>query len=182
MKKYIIIPIVLFFLSIIFFVISFLVWLTKGKNSKLIEKKLKIGAIILTLTATISSISISCIPQTITCYVDTGSPPPTLIVFDDLSSDGIQDRKIYMDLTTDNILEGKINYAGTYDYSYRFEDKNKKVLQFDDLSLDDNKKFSITIQQDLTPDSYNLFFYKVKKENQLEDNYFKKYEIIVIVK
>lgn len=68
MKKEIIIPALIIFLGVIFVFINILVFFSKG-NNKFIKKKLKVGAIILSLTGIIACGT----PHTEqpTCYIDT---------------------------------------------------------------------------------------------------------------
>ncbi len=59
MRKENFIPIALVFLGIIFVVISLIVFFTKGKSCYFIKKKLKVGALIISLTAILNGNSLS---------------------------------------------------------------------------------------------------------------------------
>jgi hypothetical protein len=69
-KKEIVIPIIIVCLSLIFILINILVFFTKG-NNRFIKKKLKVGAMILTLTGIIACHTV---PKP-TCYDVTTIPP-----------------------------------------------------------------------------------------------------------
>lgn len=67
MKKEILFPIIIIVLGLIFVIISILVYFSKG-NPRFIKKKLKIGALIISLTGIIACGTSS--TQKTTCYVD----------------------------------------------------------------------------------------------------------------
>jgi hypothetical protein len=166
-KKHILVPIALFALSIVFVTVCLLVWLSRGRSNRLIAIKLKIGAILLTLTTTFTTMG--CIGP-VMCYVSTGLS--IAIDQDDLSSDGT----IYMDLTSDNILNGTVsNYFSSmpsYAIMERNSDSSDDVLQSGNISAidgssdTDEKAFEITVN-DLTPDSYDfrIFYSKIEDVN-----------------
>jgi hypothetical protein len=63
MKKEILIPVLLMFLGVVFVIINIIVYFTKG-NNWVVSKKMKVGALILTLT---SIVACHTVPKP-TCY------------------------------------------------------------------------------------------------------------------
>ncbi|MCK4665224.1 hypothetical protein KAU33_00645, partial [Candidatus Dependentiae bacterium] len=100
MNKEIYIPIYLFILSIVFITVSFFLYLTGGKNSKLLAKKLKIGALIITMTTLINCSHIQVDHERKpTCYL----PPLTNHI--QISTEHSYKGDVIVEIDKDNIVE-----------------------------------------------------------------------------
>lgn len=196
LKKNIFIPIVIIFLSIGFLIVSFLVFISKS-SPKLLKKKLRIGGLIITLTAAISSTTSSCIPP-VTCY-EGGYEPyeyENYISFtEDYASDYKYDKKITVDLTSDNILDGSIKNIKSDYFSYRLCDydfisyQKGDVVFFDETTDSDGKinaNFQINLSKNINIGIYNLYIFDNSVDSQMMvpddeySNYINKFEIKIV--
>ena len=166
LKKELFIPLILAGLSLIFFIVCFLVFITRGNNSYFIKKKLKVGAMILALTAIVYPESYS-YAQTIKCYVK----PPSNVFFLDQNK-----TEINIDLSKSNILAGKINFRKGTVFSYKVTDEKDNVKQVDNIKALDDKfdefeeAFQIKVSDYLPSGKYYIYFYSLKKEDQNAEN------------
>lgn len=195
LKKNIFIPIVIIFLSIGFIIVSFLVFISKG-NSKLLRKKLKIGGLIITLTAAISSTTLSCFE--VSCYLPDDEPYEYnnyLSFTEDYASDYKYDKKITVDLTSDNILDGSIKNIKSDYFSYRLCDYDFISYQKGDIIFSDettdsdgkiNVNFQINLNKNINIGNYNLYIFDNSVDAQMMvpddeySNYIDKFEIKIV--
>ena len=141
-SKNIITPIVLAGLGCAFIVVSLWLWLSKGKSAKATRAKLRVGAMILTLTSFVTATSCST-----SCY-DPAVPEPMVSVV-----------SVKKDLITLNIENDSYHSI----YSFRIFDKYGAILQegilqpvnnssnefSTELNLGDyNKEFTINVYRE----------------------------------
>lgn len=176
-KKELIIPISIIGLSITFAVITALLFFTKG-NKSLIKRKLKIGAVLLGLTAVVNS----CGPLPVTCY-DPIDPNNF-----SLSGEIYQNGKYVIDLSQSTIIPGKIHFREGYDFSFRITDSVKTEKQRNDIfALDgayneDTEDFEIPIDTNIAGGNYKLWLFDYAKGDQPDSlsNYHVNYDIKII--
>lgn len=159
-KKEAIIPISFLLLSVLFAFICTMVFLTKGKSAKWLARKMKIGGLLLTLTAA----SCNGGNEEPNCYVQVA---PNSINLNAYAGDTIA-----LDLDTNNILYGTIYEVTRKEFSFAIIDRTHKKIQKGNLIPQDgkfnsgNEDFSIEIDKDLAKDKYELRFYESNIETQ----------------
>ncbi len=163
-KSLIVVFVILSVISVAFVVISLFVFLTRGKNSSLIGKKLLIGGLILTLTAMVTSCSNN-IGKAVNCYVtaidegdsgdsgninDTGDTGDTgdngevlcydvAIIFDDITiNNTFSEGAIQLNLSETNIISGLIENRKSNEFSFRLSTrKDEKPIQIGNIYASD---------------------------------------------
>jgi hypothetical protein len=157
-KKEICLPLVLIGLSAAFIVVSFLVWITRGKDS-LLKKKLRIGALILSL----SGVGSGCWPV-ISCY---DGLPADRFVLEGTDVYG----EIELDLTVSNILKGKIQQRRGKDYWFLITGQDSVEIQTGTLEAldgafnEDTEEFEIAVRSDIPTGGYDLTFYSADDDH-----------------
>jgi hypothetical protein len=168
-KKELITPIAIISLSIIFALVSFAVYLTKGNSAFWISKKFKIGALLLTFTSIMA-----CRPP-VTCYEPI---PQDWITLDSINW---ETSEVLLDSSENEIITGKISSITDSVYSYSFADSLgneifKENLQAIDGKFDeDEEEFTVPLGNSLFPGKYMIYFYNSVKEEQSDTvmlNYF----------
>jgi hypothetical protein len=171
MKKEIIIPLVVILAGIAFTALAFLVWFSRGRIPVWVKYKLRIGALILTLTATVSG---GC-HRVINCYVPEYSETASVRDLNSRSGkievESIERKNKPAVITMNNkdSLDGRMmNYFGA-DFSYRIVNKDgieviKNNLAFIKTKQGNDKKFKIGLNG-LANGNYDLFFYNTPKDN-----------------
>jgi hypothetical protein len=146
-----------------FAAISLLVWLTRGQNHALLKKKLKIGAMILTLTGVITT---GCNASDTTCYVAIAED---YILFDDLQhSSGA----IVLNLDETNRLDGTLENLTTTVYSFRITDGDGNEVQRDQVVAEDGEfddhteEFYLEVDPNLPAGQYVLLLYPTYAQSQ----------------
>ena len=170
MQKEIFIPIYLIFLSIVFITVSFLLYLTNGKNSKLLAKKLKIGAMIITLSAVIGC-SGSSTPEPVmkTCYKP--APPNVFTITQEHWKEG----GIIVDDETDLILNCILDRRSSDEFSFRLLDADKKVIASGNLEADDGKfdenseDVKVKFNKDIPKGDYSIQFFASSVDKIVDD-------------
>jgi hypothetical protein len=176
LKKYMITPLLLAVLGAAFILVSFLVFISRGKDA-FIRQKLRIGALILTLTA----LSLSC--QTnqndmVLCY-KAAFPASRITIENEIS----QNREIIVDALGNRTISGIIeeDTEKHASYSYRIVDTKDTLLQKGELAVtasEDQKSaplsFKITIDQDIPAGTYILRLYNsdLKTQDKHVNSYF----------
>ncbi|MDD3626459.1 MAG: hypothetical protein PHV06_04000 [bacterium] len=157
----------LLLLSLLFIMISFLLWLTGGKNSRLLGQKLRFGALIISLTA---AASCSGPPGgEVTCYKQV--PDNSFRVISSREDSGryiIQGKK-------DSKITIHLYQRTGEDFSYSILDEERKIMQTGKLlpvdgKFDSSKEdFEIVLEKDLKEGYYKLQFFDLSKSNQDEE-------------
>ena len=184
MKKEIWIPLYLVGLSIAFITVSFLLFLTRGKHQGLLAKKLRLGALIISLTAAVSCSPFKPPP---TCYVP---PSPYVTIENEVIDRSTPDWEysIEVDISETNILKAKSMHSFGGKISFRITDKNGKVIQFSDAKPvdgefnDHTEELELHLNKDLKPGEYDLVFYTREKalaERMPDDHLYVQFKLIV---
>lgn len=147
-------PIAIIILTCLFVIISAAVYLTKGKSKFWIAKKIKIGAMLLTVSSIVPSCS---------CYDDSYEYPmiPSFSIttsdFNDVPS---------VNLNVDNTIKGTINdrtgtefYFSLTDTLYTDTLQYEKILPLDGAFDSDKENFMIEIDENTNSGLYSLNFY-----------------------
>ncbi len=167
MKKENFIPILLMILSFVFIIISFIVFVTKGKKYYFIKQKLKIGALIISFLAILNGCKKS--QPEITCY-DVAIINSVKIQSSD--NEGF----INLKLSENNILKGNISTLNTKTYSFRILTKENKevvisenILPFDGNFDSQNELFEISISKDIKEGEYFIETFACDKSQQVQN-------------
>ena len=154
MKKELYLPLVLIALSAAFIAVSFLVWITRG-NDSLLKKKLRIGALILSLTGVATGCWSS---EEIYCYVPSVG---SAIIVEDTRPHGT----IELDMSVTNKLSGEIYPADGEELQYAITDQNDQDVQTGavealDGAFDEKlEEFELVVRSDIATGQYILKFY-----------------------
>ena len=176
LKKYMIIPLLLAVLGAAFALVSFLCFISRGRYV-FIKQKLKIGALLLSLTA-FSAGCQSNQDDIVLCY-KAAAPTPHITIFNETN----QNREIIVDpllgrAITGTIQEDEQSYPH---YSYRIVDNKGAVLQKGGLTITQTSAkqprelcFEIIIDQDIPLGTFSLRLYHtdLKNQEQNPDGYF----------
>lgn len=167
-------PFAIIFLTCLFAIISVAVFLTKGKSKFWISQKIRIGAMLLTISSVVPS---SC------CY-DDGSEYPIIPNFS-IETSCINDVPCF-NLTTDNRIKGTIHDRTGTEFYYSLTDTlHTDTLQFEKiLPLDGTfdsleEDFIIEIDGNTSAGLYSLSFY-TKLENEQIDHLCNRFRIRII--
>ena len=184
MKKEIWIPLYLLMLSLVFVTVSFLLYLSGGKNQKLLAKKLSLGAMIISITA-----AVGCTPikPPHTCYV----PPSAYVqVENEVIDRSTSDWKysVEIDISETNIIKGKSMHSFGSKISFRITDTDGKIIQFSDAKPvdgefnDHTEELEMHLNKDTEPGEYILTFYTREKalaERMPEDHLYVQFTLII---
>lgn len=153
-KKEMMIPFVLVGLAVAFGLVSAMVILSRG-HPGWIKRKLKIGGMILSLTATLNGCGTE---PTMTCYVVVPINEFSLVDEQDIALP----QEITVDLTTNPVLRGRLRNREATSFVYRIVDKNQTqvqggLLQALDGAWDEyREEFEIVLDTNLVTDTYHL--------------------------
>lgn len=179
MKKEILIPLLVFVLSIAFIIISFMVFVTKGKRYYFIKQKLKLGGLILTLSAIFNTNTITAKNDMVRCYRKVASNSVTLNY--DYSKGFIE-----YSISKAIPLKGEVYDVTKKEFSFRIVKKDtNEVILSDDIILNNAKinnyseQFEIVLK-DIEEGEYTVQIFNVKKENQTDSNYNRTYPLKVV--
>ena len=150
-------------LSVVFGIVSFALFLSKGKNKYFLKKKLAIGAAIITLT----SMATSCRPV-VTCYAVAAEPELEV-------QDSVNDMQHI-------VLQGSDNQIDFDSYGMYYENLSFKLLENsntvelgDCQMIQDSTSQTTGVRIALNPETenglYTLNLYSVKSTNLNEDSY-----------
>jgi hypothetical protein len=171
-KKEFITPFLLIGLGLVFAFISFAVFLSHGKSKKWVARKMKIGGILLGLSA------ISTGTGCPTCY----KPPyePEHVIINQLNGYSIE-----IDLDTNNVLNGMIYdfYSSVFSFSIYDTSGLKKqtglLIPSDGEFGDNNESFSLEIDTNLTTGNYWLNIYGCDIQSQVNQNSISEFNLLL---
>jgi hypothetical protein len=157
-KKELFIPFLAIGLGLAFAFVSCAVFLSNGKSKKWIARKIKVGGLLLTITA------ISCNgSQQVTCYdvAETNS-----MWINNTSQNGIEIR-----LDTGNVLNGTISTKQGNDFSFQVSDSagtkfQKGMIKLEKDTVSYSEKFKLELDKNLKPGNYLLKLFAAKPESQ----------------
>ncbi|MDD3626455.1 MAG: hypothetical protein PHV06_03980 [bacterium] len=168
MKKEIIIPIYLIGLSLVFVIVSLLLFLTGGKNTKLLSRKLKIGALIITMTAILGCGGSNSQQAMVTCYKP--APPDFFSITDENRKDGV----IVVDEETNYILNCILDRRTSEEYSFKLVDSEDKTITKGDLEAEDgafdedSEDVKVKFDKDIEKGDFQIKFFTCSKD-KIED-------------
>lgn len=149
-------------LTILFAAVSFALFLSRGKSKFFTAKKMKLGALILSLTMTAQSCDLF-----ITCY-DEAEPDNNLYLY-------LQDTVNLNDST--RFIKGEIYNRTSNSFSYKLSNRENESLSFtDNIRAEDgaydeyNEEFTIELDTNLQLGDYLLQIYNSQTNNQVDDN------------
>jgi hypothetical protein len=160
-KKEFYTPVLIVGLSLAFVLVSLMVWFSKGKSARWVARKMKIGGLLLTLSAS------ACNPSSsfVTCY-DMPAPPNSIWM------NGISENGLEIMLDTSNLVTGIINNRQGETFSFAIQSSDDQVVQSDSLIPLDGKfdnsteNFKIEIDTNITAGNYLLNLYDVELDQQ----------------
>jgi len=160
-KKEITTPVLLIGLGLAFTIVSFAVFLSNGKSKKWVARKMKIGALLLTLS------SAACNNLITTCY-DMPAPPNTINIYPN-TENGIE-----IMLDTGNVIQGIIYECTGENFSFAIQNSNNQIVQSDllipmDGAFDNyTEEFKIQIDTHIGAGTYMLKLFDVEIAGQAE--------------
>ena len=141
-------------LTAAFAIISFLVYITKGNNAYFLKKKLRIGALLLSLTA----VTTGCNDNVVTCYAPLPGEEITLNSGSPAGSHG----ELVLNLSKTDTVQGTIFRRYSSKYSFQLATVRDSILQRENISALDGafdeptESFNITLRRDLDTGYYHL--------------------------
>lgn len=164
-KKELFFPVIFIGLSIVFVVVSIGVFASKGKSSKWIARKMKIGALMLTFSSIVSCDTAD--NNHVTCY---DVPEMNSIWIEGATYQGINLR-----LDSQNVLKGTIGNRNSDKFSYSVSDSNHIKILSDNIKPKDGvfdsitENFELVFQKDIPKGNYilNLFLIEQTKQDSL---------------
>lgn len=163
--KKITLPIILAALSLVFIITCVALYFNKGKSAKWVARKMKVGGIMLSLTAILSACDPTQVTDEpeITCYMVAAS---NLIVVETDTTNTIT-----LDLPDKQTIEGEIMSRISNKFSFTVLDSTERIVQKENITALDGtfdesqEKFKITIDKELAPGNYALRFYNTDKDS-----------------
>jgi len=152
MKNLNIVPVSIIVLAIAFVAISVMVYFTRGKNKYFLTKKLKIGAMIISLTA----VTNGCRIPVATCY----KPAPPTRIISLQATDSFDEIRISQD---EKLLRFNLEYINSSEVCYKIS-QNEKIINKGDCELVSNGETDmlINLNENLLPGKYDLNIYQMK--------------------
>ena len=161
MNNKILASIAIIFVGIAFGTVAAIVYATRGKSAYWIDKKIKIGSILLSLTAILGS-STGCGGCQPTCY-DTANPEPEITCYD-VAYEPYTIEIIKIDNTNKLEISGNINGEENGRFYYTLSLEND-TIQKAILELDSTRTFLIQTKQKVKSGNYSLII------SETENNY-----------
>jgi|WetSurMetagenome_2_1015567.scaffolds.fasta_scaffold862398_1 hypothetical protein len=165
-RKEMLLPAWVFILMIVFAALCLLVWLSRGKNPLVLKQKMRVGAMILSLTATASG----CIPIR-TCYKP--APPKNVINFNkggevNLKTARGKSKQDEVVANKNSILKGRLSYMREKNFSYAITDGHGNELRRNNLALletaaRNENSFEIDLIN-IAKGTYRLNFYRTTQD------------------
>jgi len=166
-KKELITPFAIAALSLIFVAVCFMVFVSGGKSKKWIAHKMKIGGILLSLSA------ISTGTGCITCY---DMPEPL-----EITINGSNGYDIEIDLDTGNVISGTLYMKNMKDFSFNITDFDELEKQSGQLISSDGEfgqqteLFTLELDKTLAAGNYSLKIFDCKADLQENTYPFKQF-------
>jgi len=173
-KKEILFPFIFAGLSFAFVIICLAVYLSAGKSRYWIAQKIKIGALLLGITAFVNT---GCRGR-VTCYVQVA---PNNVAFHENKSELIN-----CSLLDTSKIEGTISFISANSFSYMITDSTyaniiiqENLLPNDGVWNTNQEAFSIKLPPGLKPGNYYLLIFPFEKERQSKINYVRRAELVL---
>lgn len=173
--KKITLPAAIAILSVAFVAASFMVSRHKGKSAKWVARKMRLGGLILSLTALLQA----CDPAQTAALTD-GNPPWTCYMIapgpkaatNQFYINTENDSVITLHLKAHNTIDGEIKEREAEEFSFAIYDAQDSLKQQDNILPndgaydEDSETFEIEIDKSLETGDYTIRFFAVKKEDQ----------------
>jgi hypothetical protein len=172
-KKELIAPFLLIGLGLAFTIICFAVFLSNGKSKKWLARKMKVGALLLTLNSVAS-----CEPFITTCY-DMPAPPNSMWM------NGMTESGIEILLDTSNVIYGSVEERQSEEFSFSIYSAENVKIQADTIIAVDGKfdnyseEFKIELDTNILPGNYSLKLFDVSLERQAESTPRQEFNLII---
>ncbi len=172
-KKEIVIPLMVIGLTLLFASICVAVFLTNGKSKKWVARKMKIGGILLTLTAA----SCNNGGGEVMCY--------ETIALNNIWMENQGKNGIEIMLDTGNVLTGHLTGAQDSVYSFRVSNESNKVFQKGELIAKDgkfdqmNEIFNIELDENLKTGNYLLDLFPASANTQESSHIINQVNLII---
>ncbi len=159
-KKEIILPLTILGITLVFAGICIVVFFTNGKSKKWVARKMKIGGLLLTLTAA----SCNGGGGEVMCY--------ETVAVNSIWMESQGDKGIEIMLDTGNVLTGHLTGGQDSVYSFRVSDKHNQVFQKGELHSKNgkfdqmNEVFNIELDKTLSAGDYILDMFPTGVETQ----------------
>jgi len=180
--KYLFILLTLAILYIVFALISSFVYFTNG-NPFFINKKIRIGSLIIILTTALSYGSIFSFVDFLKLKLDKIIKNKNIFI---LSTQHISNKIYTINLFANNTLKGEILNIKEEEFSFRITDNNGEIIQNGNIFSNDgifdeeNEEFEIIIDQEINTGYYIINFYSSNIEKADFETYRKSYNIHII--
>lgn len=161
-KKELLTPFLLVGLGLAFAFVAFAVFLSNGRSKKWVARKMKIGALLLTISA-----AASCDPFITTCY-DMPPPPNTMWV------NGLTENGLELFLDTSHVITGTVEERQSENFSFSISNAENTKVQADSILPVDGKfdnyteEFKIELDTNMLPGTYLLKLFDVSIDKQTE--------------
>jgi hypothetical protein len=168
-------------LGVAFGVLCFLVWVSRG-HPGFIRHKLRIGAVMVTLTALLAGGVTHC--NTKKCYAAPSDPDPR-VYLTDLQQNG----SLVVDSGVSTVVAGSVYYYySARELYFRVVDDSTVTFQAGDVHATDGEfggeieGFEFTLSPDIPPGEYLLRFYWFPPDEQelYPDSYVEQFDLIVL--
>lgn len=171
-KKENIIPLAIIVFSLLFMAVSVMVYFSKGKSKKWIGYKIKVGALLLSLSVA----SCNSGSRQVTCYSEPAGNAMRLF--------NTGSGKLEINIKNENIISGAVYYIAGKDFSYSLSDSTGKILIKENLIFKNNLKtiddtFHIKINRKLTAGRYKIRLFDLKAENQDSTKFNSEYNVLI---
>jgi hypothetical protein len=167
-------PIVLAILSAVFLAISFIVYLKGGNSAKWISRKMKIGGLMLSLTALLNA----CDPARTGALIDNDPPFTCYMIAMPIDTTN----RIYVETDKDSIIalnypeereiKGEIRYRTGNEYSYALYNTSDSIVDKENIRPNDGvfnsdtEDFRIKLSPNLEKGDYSIRFYNTNSNDQ----------------
>jgi len=155
-KKELLIPLAGLALVLLFAIVSVLVIITRGKNPYLVRKKLAIGAMMLSLSASAAG----CTPPWVSCYEPADDERNVISLV------GLEDEGAFVfNQAEDQVVSLVIRYRAGDSFSFLLEDSEGNEVQRGDLQATDGvfdestEELALAPSEDILPGDYSLYVY-----------------------
>ncbi len=173
-KKEIILPLTVLGLTLVFAGICAAVFLSNGKSKKWVARKMKIGGLLLTLTAA----SCNGGGGEVMCY--------ETVAVNNIWMENQGEKGIEIMLDTGNVLTGHLTGAQDSVYSFRVSNKNNQIFQKGELLAKDgnfdqmDEVFNINLDETLSTGDYLLEMFPTGVETQDSSHIISQVNLMII--
>lgn len=166
MRREYLVPLILGGLTVAFGIVSFLVYLSRGNSAFLIQRKLKLGALILSLTAATAMTGCDHRGPTTTCYLPAYDPKNEITLH---GTD--QNGRVVLNLDETNEVIGIIEYRQSTVFSFVVQKPSGEeilrgaVLAQDGTYDEPTEEIHFSIDPSIAPGEYYIHFYDCSVED-----------------